>query len=82
MESGFVSFNGKCMDVKGSGKTNGTIIQLYTCNDSAAQKFEYYTDNSWRNVNSGLCIDIPSSNRNDGAKLTTWTCNGGGNQKW
>ncbi|WP_430791937.1 RICIN domain-containing protein [Actinoplanes sp. G11-F43] len=78
----FISFEGKCMDARNSGKTSGTVLQIYTCNTSNAQKFEYYTDNSWRNVNSGLCIDIPSNNRNDGAKLTTWTCNGGTNQKW
>ncbi|SDT81215.1 ricin-type beta-trefoil lectin domain protein [Actinoplanes derwentensis] len=78
----FISFNGKCMDTRSSGTTSGTVLQIYTCNTSNAQKFEYYSDNSWRNVNSGLCIDIPSSNRNDGAKLTTWTCNGGTNQKW
>ncbi|GAA1635552.1 ricin-type beta-trefoil lectin domain protein [Actinoplanes couchii] len=78
----FITFNGKCMDARGSGTASGTVLQIYTCNTSTAQKFQYYTDNSYRNVNSGLCIDIPSSNRNDGAKLTTWTCNGGTNQKW
>ncbi|WP_430791449.1 ricin-type beta-trefoil lectin domain protein, partial [Actinoplanes sp. G11-F43] len=77
-----VSSNGKCMDVRNSGKTSGTVLQIHNCNNTAAQKFEFYTDDTLRNVNSGLCIDIPSNNRNDGAKLTTWTCNTGSNQKW
>lgn len=28
---------GKCLDVQGSGKTNGTPVQIYTCNGSAAE---------------------------------------------
>ncbi len=31
--------SGKCLDVLYSGKENGTQVQQYTCNNSAAQKF-------------------------------------------
>lgn len=39
--------NGKCVDVSGAGTANGTRIQMWTCNGTAAQQF--YWDVSGRN---------------------------------
>ena len=36
-----------CMDVKGDSVTAGTLIQLYTANSSAAQKFRIFDDGSY-----------------------------------
>jgi hypothetical protein len=44
MDNGAIksSFNPKfCVDVKGSGKKNGTLVQMYKCNNSNAQKWIY-----------------------------------------
>ncbi|MFI1166113.1 RICIN domain-containing protein [Streptomyces sp. NPDC020801] len=35
---------GKSLNVEGSKKDNGTAVQLYTCNGSAAQKWEVHGD--------------------------------------
>ncbi|MGW1917565.1 RICIN domain-containing protein [Streptomyces sp. NPDC002076] len=32
---------GKCLDVQGAGTANGTPVQIYTCNDSAAQQWKF-----------------------------------------
>ncbi|MGW8952359.1 ricin-type beta-trefoil lectin domain protein [Streptomyces sp. NPDC055709] len=45
-----------CLDVKQSGTTAGTPVQLYTCNNTAAQNFTMQSDGQIRNPNSGLCV--------------------------
>ncbi|MEU4564122.1 RICIN domain-containing protein [Actinoplanes sp. NPDC023936] len=78
-----LSFNNKCMDVKGGGLApNGTIVQTWTCHNGPSQKFVLQGDGTLKNPASGKCVDIPNSNRNDGAKLNIWTCGTGLNQKW
>ncbi|MEV4350534.1 ricin-type beta-trefoil lectin domain protein [Actinoplanes sp. NPDC049596] len=80
-KDGFISFNNMCMDVTGSGTADGTIVQLYTCNNSGAQKWAYYADGTIRNAN-GRCLSIPGSNQANGVKLDIRTCATGNNQKW
>lgn len=78
----FISFNNKCMDVKSSATANGTPIQLWNCNNTAAQTWHYYSDGTIRNPLTGKCIDIPNSNTADGVKLSIFTCSAGPNQRW
>jgi hypothetical protein len=47
------------MDAEGSGTANGTLIQLYTCNDSGAQQWHITTSGQIINPESGLCLEDP-----------------------
>jgi hypothetical protein len=76
---------GKCLDVEGAKKDNGTPVQIYTCNGSAAQKWEVYGDDAGlhlRNVNSQKCVDVSGTNSADGTKIQIWTCNSSPAQTW
>ncbi|WP_345661002.1 ricin-type beta-trefoil lectin domain protein [Streptomyces venetus] len=76
---------GKCLDVEGGKKDNGTPVQIYTCNGSAAQKWEVYGDDAGlhlRNVNSQKCVDVSGNNSTDGTKIQIWTCSSSPAQTW
>ncbi|MEU9184121.1 RICIN domain-containing protein [Streptomyces sp. NPDC048484] len=81
----FHAAKGKCLDVQGSGKTDGTPVQLYTCNGSAAQAWQVYGDDKGlhlRNVNSLKCLDVYNNDSTDGTKILIWTCNSSPAQTW
>ena len=58
---------------------DGTQIQLYTCNGSAAQT---WTRNGQTLRALGKCLDVSGSGTADGTKIQLWTCNGTGAQNW
>jgi glucosylceramidase len=71
---------GKCVDIAGASSTNGTAVQLFDCNGSAAQQWAVGTDGTIRGL--GKCLDIVGNGTANGAKLQLWDCGGGANQKW
>ena len=71
---------GKCVDVAGANSANGTPVQLWDCNGTAAQQWTVQSDGSIRAL--GKCLDVPSGSTADGAKLQLWDCNGSGAQRW
>jgi hypothetical protein len=71
---------GKCLDAYGNGSTNGTVVDINTCNGSAAQIWTPAPDGTIR-IN-GLCLDVTGSATAKGTKVELWTCNGGANQRW
>ncbi|KAB1946755.1 ricin-type beta-trefoil lectin domain protein [Micromonospora sp. ALFpr18c] len=72
---------GKCVDVAGANPANGTAVQLYDCNGSAAQTWTVgNTDNSVRAL--GKCLDVTAASTANGAKVQLYDCNGTGAQKW
>ncbi|MGX4691888.1 RICIN domain-containing protein [Streptomyces sp. JNUCC 63] len=72
---------GKCLDVQGGKKDNGTPVQLYTCNGGAAQKWEI-RKGALVNTNSGKCLDVKSGNSANGTVIQIWTCNQSAAQNW
>jgi pathogenesis-related protein 1 len=76
--------SGSCMDVSGDSSTDGTQIDEWTCNGTAAQVFEVATTSagvtSIVHVQSGKCIDVRGSGTADGTKVDLWDCNGTGAQ--
>ncbi|GGM57054.1 ThuA domain-containing protein [Dactylosporangium sucinum] len=70
---------GKCLDVRGGATADGTQIQLYTCNGSAAQT---WTRNGQTLRALGKCLDVSGGGSADGTKIQLWTCNGTGAQNW
>ncbi|GLW31491.1 ricin-type beta-trefoil lectin domain protein [Actinoplanes regularis] len=71
---------GKCVDVAGAATANGTAVQLYTCNGSAAQKWTRSADGTLRAL--GKCLDIVGPSTADGTLAHLWDCHTGTSQKW
>ncbi|MFD9094761.1 lectin [Streptomyces collinus] len=71
---------GKCLDVAGASSADGTPVQLYDCNGTAAQQWTVGGDGTLRAL--GKCLDVTGNSTADGAKAQLWTCTGGANQKW
>ncbi len=71
--------SGKCVDISGAGTADGTKIQLYTCNGTAAQSWTV-TGATLRAL--GKCLDVKGGATADGTLVQLWTCNGSGAQNW
>ncbi|MBO4253726.1 RICIN domain-containing protein [Streptomyces griseorubiginosus] len=71
---------GKCVDVAGANPANGTPVQLYDCNGTAAQQWTVGSDGTVRAL--GKCLDITGNGTADGSTVQLWDCTGGPNQKW
>ncbi|MGW5773483.1 carbohydrate-binding protein [Streptomyces longwoodensis] len=72
--------NGKCLDVDGAQTADGTKVQLWTCNGTAAQKWTLGDDGTLKALNK--CLDVSGGGTADGTRIQLWTCNGTGAQKW
>ena len=70
------------MDVSGGGTANHTMVQLYDCNGTGAQQWQYRADGSLLNPQSGRCLDDLGFSTANGNQLGIWDCNGAANQKW
>jgi hypothetical protein len=72
---------GKCLDVSSANSANGTAVQLWDCNGTAAQRWTLGTDGSLRAL--GKCLDIVDWGNADGAKVQIWECGSSqSNQTW
>ncbi|MEV6999107.1 family 16 glycosylhydrolase [Streptomyces sp. NPDC093982] len=71
---------GKCVDVAGASSANGTPVQLYDCNGSAAQQWSRGSDGTLRAL--GKCLDATGNGTADGTTVQLWDCTGGPNQRW
>ncbi|MBT3149395.1 lectin [Streptomyces sp. CHD11] len=72
--------NGRCLDVDNAGSADGTQVQIWTCNASAAQRWTVADDGALRAL--GKCLDVSGGGSADGTRVQLWTCNGSGAQKW
>ncbi|NED81273.1 glycosyl hydrolase, partial [Streptomyces sp. SID11233] len=73
---------GKCVDVRNSGTADGTPVQLYGCNGTAAQRWTYVPDAGGALRALGRCLDVSGSGTANGTKVQLWQCNGSGAQRW
>ncbi|MFB7248263.1 glycosyl hydrolase [Streptomyces populi] len=71
---------GKCLDVSGGASADGTKVQLWTCNNTGAQKWTVAADGTVKAL--GKCLDVSGGGSADGTKVQLWTCNNSGAQKW
>ncbi|ROP42072.1 ricin-type beta-trefoil lectin domain protein [Saccharothrix texasensis] len=70
----------KCADISDGGTAEGTKVQLWTCNGTAAQQWTVATDGTVRAL--GKCLDVQQGGRANGTVTQLWTCNGTGAQQW
>ncbi|MFF2425317.1 DddA-like double-stranded DNA deaminase toxin [Streptomyces mirabilis] len=77
---------GKCLDVAGGGKTNGTPVQVYTCNGGASQKWQllgsYDGGYTLVNPNSSKCLEVLNGASADGTKIQIRDCGSAKAQQW
>jgi len=71
---------GKCADVAGANSANGTAVQLYDCNGSAAQQWTVGSDGTIRAL--GKCLDVTGGATADGTATQLYDCNGSAAQQW
>ncbi|WP_221361290.1 RICIN domain-containing protein [Streptomyces beigongshangae] len=71
---------GKCVDVAGANPANGTPVQLYDCNGSAAQQWSVGSDGTIRAL--GKCLDAAGGGTADGTPVQLWDCAGVPAQRW
>ncbi|GAB3949894.1 glycoside hydrolase family 16 protein [Kribbella albertanoniae] len=71
---------GKCLDVAGANSADGTTVQLYDCNGTAAQSWSRPGDGTIRAL--GKCLDVANAGTADGTRVQIATCNGNTAQQW
>jgi predicted alpha-1,2-mannosidase len=71
---------GKCVDDAGSGTSNGTAIQIYTCNGTSAQTWKVVPDGTLQVLND--CMDVTNGATTAGTKVQLHTCNGTQAEQW
>ena len=69
-----------CLDVRSASTTNGTPVQIYACNGTAAQTWTVGTDGTVQSL--GKCMDVASAGTVNGTKIQLYDCNGTGAQQW
>ncbi|MFI6539160.1 ThuA domain-containing protein [Nonomuraea sp. NPDC050547] len=72
---------GGCVDVAGANPADRTKVQMYACNQSAAQRWTI--DPGPGTVKAlGKCMDVAGANPADGTRVQIYTCNATAAQKW
>jgi Ricin-type beta-trefoil lectin domain/Glycosyl hydrolases family 18 len=71
--------SGKCIDDPKSSTTNGTQMEIWTCNGGANQSIAA-TGGTLRVI--GKCFDAPKGATANGTIIEIWSCNGGANQQF
>jgi len=78
--------DGLCMDVEGGSEADGALVQQYTCNGSAAQRWKVTSvgNDVYELVSqaSGKCLDVNGGSDASGAAVQQYTCNGSAAQHW
>ena len=75
------------LDVPGSSKASGQLIQQFTPNAGTNQQWMFHrrgADIAYEivNVNSGMVLDVPASSTTPGQQIQQFPANGGNNQLW
>ncbi|MEW1642581.1 lectin [Streptomyces sp. NPDC091219] len=69
-----------CVDDANSSTTDGSHVQIWTCNSTYAQDWIIAGDGTVRSL--GKCLDADHSGTTNGTLVQLWTCNGSGAQQW
>jgi len=72
----------KCVDVAQSNTSNGTNIQIYDCNYSAAQYWYFDGIAIHFNKDRNKCLDLSQSKTDNGTNIQLFDCNDTNAQKW
>jgi Ricin-type beta-trefoil lectin domain/Putative Ig domain len=70
--------HGKCLDDFGGGTANGTIVDIWTCNNTVSQQWLF---SGGHLMVQGKCVN-DESHTGAGTKLVLWGCNTHKSQLW
>ncbi|MFG1677509.1 beta-1,3-glucanase family protein [Micromonospora sp. NPDC049282] len=74
------SLNNKCVDVPNSNFVDRAPLQMWTCNNTNAQKWTF--DGSAVRSQNGKCMDVDGGATANGAIVQLYACNGTGAQQF
>ncbi|WP_188277646.1 RICIN domain-containing protein [Streptomyces sp. CBMA152] len=79
--------SGKCVDAASAGTADGTAVQQYGCNGTAAQQWQFRaTDGGYVQVDNRndatKAWDVTDVSTADSAPVQLWAYGGGDNQQW
>ena len=74
-------YNGLCLDDRGASTALYNPVQVYTCNNTAAQQWTVVESGSLIE-DYGMCLDVDGGGTADGTTVDLYTCNGTGAQVW
>lgn len=77
-----VGIGSKCLDNKLSNFQNGNAIQLYACNQTAAQTWTIPGDGTIRLDGNKFCLDVQNAGTVPGTPVQLYSCNGTAAQQW
>ncbi|MCK2220410.1 RICIN domain-containing protein [Actinomadura sp. ATCC 31491] len=72
---------GRCLDVPGLSRTNGTQLALWDCNGGVNQQWQP-TAAKQLQVYGSKCLDAGGQGTGNGTPVVIWDCNGQANQQW
>lgn len=72
--------SGKCLDDYHGGTTDGNVIDIYSCNNTAPQDWTIYTGDTLQVF--GKCLEPSGSGTTNGTLIDLSTCNGTAAQQW
>ena len=72
----------RCLDVPKQSTADGTLLQIWDCNEGDNPAWTLNSDGTVVGRGSGLCLDVTGAGTANGTAVQIWTCNGGTNQKW
>jgi beta-glucosidase len=75
-----VGYEGLCLDITSDNNTDGTAVDVYTCNGTDGQNWTQEPDGTIRA--DGKCLDVVGGGTANGTKVDLYTCNGTGAQVW
>jgi beta-glucosidase len=75
-----VGYDGLCLDLASDSNTNGSVVDVYTCNGTNGQE---WTEEANGTVHAdGNCLDVSSGGTTSGTLVELYACNGTGAQVW
>ena len=75
-----VGYDSMCLDLASDSNTNGSVVDVYTCNGTNGQE---WTEEANGTVQAdGNCLDVVSGGTANGTLVDLYTCNGTGAQVW
>ncbi|MEV6008933.1 ricin-type beta-trefoil lectin domain protein [Streptomyces sp. NPDC051976] len=70
----------RCVDIPGADTTGNPQVQLYDCNNTAAQNWTLPGDHTVRAM--GECLDAQGGSNDNGTHVQIYPCNGTTAQQW
>ncbi|MFZ6876503.1 ricin-type beta-trefoil lectin domain protein [Undibacterium sp. Di27W] len=73
---------GKCLDVDQGNTQDGASVQIWECNGTAAQQWNYNQRTGEVRGPAGKCLDVDNANTANGTRIQLHQCNGTNAQRW